>query len=73
MRMEIELLLISVNQTAQIIGRSVAHVYDLLGSNQLEARKSNSRTLVTMDSIREYVAKLPKAQIAPRPVAQAAA
>jgi hypothetical protein len=67
MRMEIEPLLVSINQTAQIIGRCNATVYDLLGAGDLEARKSDGRTLVTMESIKRYVDSLPKAEIAPRP------
>jgi hypothetical protein len=66
--MEIEPLLLSIPQTAQSIGRCNATVYDLIGSGQLEAVKSDSRTLVTSESIRRYVANLPKAEIAPRPV-----
>ena len=67
MRMEVEPLLLSVPQTAQVIGRCVAHVYDLLGAGELQAVKSDARTLITMDSIKRHVAGLQKAYIAPRP------
>ena len=66
-KMEVEPLLLSIPQTSQTIGRCVATVYELLGSGQLEAKKSDARTLVTMESIRRYVDSLPKAEIAPRP------
>jgi len=64
---EVEPLLLSIPQTSQTIGRCVATVYELIGAGDLEAKKSDGRTLVTMESIRRYVDKLPKAQIAPRP------
>jgi hypothetical protein len=66
-KMEVEPLLVSIPQTTQFIGRCTATVYDLIGAGVLDARKSDGRTLVTMDSIKLYVAKLPKAEIAPRP------
>jgi hypothetical protein len=65
--MEVEPLLLSVPQTSQTIGRCVATVYDLIGAGVLDARKSDGRTLVTMESIKHYVADLPKAEIMPRP------
>ena len=66
-KMEVEPLLLSIPQTSQMIGRCVATVYELLGSGQLEAKKSDARTLVTMESIKQYVASLPKAEVAVRP------
>jgi hypothetical protein len=66
-KMEIEPLLVSIPQTGQIIGRCTATVYELLGSKQLDGVKSDGRTLVTMSSIKSYVASLPRAIIAPRP------
>jgi hypothetical protein len=65
--MEVEPLLLSIPQTAQTIGRCVATIYELIGSKQLDARKSNGRTLVTMESIKAYIASLPPAVITPRP------
>jgi hypothetical protein len=65
--MEIEPLLVSIPQTSQTIGRCVATVYELIGAGDLDARKSDGRTLVTMDSIKRYVERLPKAEIKPRP------
>jgi hypothetical protein len=66
-KMEIEPFLLSIPQTGQAIGRCNATVYELLGSGQLTAVKSDGRTLVTMESIKSYVASLPRAIIAPRP------
>ena len=66
-KMEVEPLLLSLPQTSQTIGRCIATVYELIGAGELDAVKSDGRTLVTMASIKRYVDKLPKAQIAPRP------
>ena len=69
-KMEIEPLLVSIPQTAQVIGRCVATVYELLGSGQLVGVKSDGRTLVTMESIKGHVARLVAerpAKVAPRP------
>jgi hypothetical protein len=64
-KMEVEPLLVSIPQTCQLIGRCTATVYELLGGHQLEAVKSDGRTLVRMDSIKRYVASLQKAEFAP--------
>jgi hypothetical protein len=66
-KMEVRPLLLSISQTSQTIGRCTATVYELIGAGVLIAKKSDGRTLVTMDSIEAYVDKLPKAEIAPRP------
>jgi hypothetical protein len=66
-KMEIEPFLVSIPQTCQLIGRCTATVYELVGAGRLIAVKSDGRTLITMDSIKDYVGKLPKAEIAPRP------
>jgi hypothetical protein len=65
-RMEIEPLLVTIPHTSQLIGRCNATVYGLIGAEQLDAVKSDGRTLVTMVSIKRYVGSLPKATIAPR-------
>jgi hypothetical protein len=62
---EVEPLLVSIPQTCQLIGRCTATVYELLGGGQLEAVKSDGRTLVRMDSIKRYVDSLPEAKVAP--------
>jgi hypothetical protein len=66
-QLEIEPLLVSIPQTSQLVGRCVATIYALIGSGELDAKKSDGRTLITMESIKRYVRKLPPAQIAPRP------
>jgi hypothetical protein len=42
-------------------------VYQLVGAGVLDAKKSDGRTLITMESIKRYVAALPPAVLAPRP------
>jgi hypothetical protein len=64
---EFEPLLLSVPQTAKAIGRSVSTVYQLAGAGVLDAKKSDGRTLITMESIKRYIASLPTAVLAPRP------
>lgn len=66
-RLEVEPFLVSIPQTSQYIGRCTATVYELIGAKVLDAVKSDGRTLVTMESIKRYVASLQPAQIAPRP------
>jgi hypothetical protein len=65
-KMEIPLL-VSIPQACRLIGRCTATVYELLGSKQLDAVKSDGRTLIKMDSIKRYVDSLPPAEITPRP------
>ncbi len=57
--------LVSIPVAADLIGRSVSFVYYAIGNGQIEALKSDGRTLVTVDSLRAYVASLPHAKIKP--------
>jgi hypothetical protein len=69
-KMEIEPLLVSIPQTGQIIARGTSKVYELIGAGVLDAVKSDARTLVTMASIKRYVATLQTespAKVAPQP------
>lgn len=65
-KLEIEPLLVTISHTSQLIGRCNATVYALIGAEQLDAVKSDGRTLIKMSSIKRYVDGLPKATIAPR-------
>jgi len=58
-------LLVTVPQAAAMIGRGVSSVYVAIGDGKIKAVKSDRRTLVSVASIREYVAKLPPAKIKP--------
>jgi excisionase family DNA binding protein len=43
------------------IGRTT--IYELIGAKKLDARKCGSRTLITADSLRNYIGNLPAADI----------
>lgn len=62
---------VSVAEAVRISGLSRSEVYRRLAAKDLEAVKCGKRTLITMDSLRNYLAKLPKATFRPgRPVLQ---
>jgi hypothetical protein len=48
-----------------MIGRGTQAIYDLIGGGKIRAVKSDGRTLVVVDSLREYANSLPLAKIAP--------
>jgi hypothetical protein len=54
--------LVSIDDAAMMIGRSITFVYACIGDGTLKAVKSNARTLVVVDSLRAYAAALPSAQ-----------
>jgi hypothetical protein len=64
-RMEVTPILVSVPQASQMLGRGISTIYDLIGSGHIRAAKSDGRTLVVVDSLREYAASLPPAKVAP--------
>jgi hypothetical protein len=64
-KMEIEPILVSIPQASAMIGRGVATIYALIGRGKLRAVKSDARTLVVVESLRDYAASLKPAQIAP--------
>jgi hypothetical protein len=58
-------LLVPVKQACTIIGRGQSALYELIGAGKIRAVKSDGRTLIVMESLREYAASLPPAKIAP--------
>jgi excisionase family DNA binding protein len=64
-RMEVTPILVSVPQASQMLGRGVSTIYDLIGGGHIRAVKSDGRTLVVVESLREYADKLPAAIVAP--------
>jgi hypothetical protein len=46
-----------------MVGLGATKLYELIGAGVLDARKAGARTLITGDSLRRYVASLPKADI----------
>ena len=60
-------ILVSIPDAATMIGRGVTFIYTAIGDGTLRAVKSDKRTLVVVDSLREYAASLPAAKIKPIP------
>jgi hypothetical protein len=58
-----EPLAYTLQDAERIAGLGRTKLYELIGSNVLDARKAGSRTLITGESLRSYIAKLPKATI----------
>ena len=64
-RMEVNPILVSVPQASQMLGRGISTIYDLIGAGLIRAVKSDGRTLIVVESLHEYVAKLKPATVAP--------
>jgi hypothetical protein len=58
-------ILLTIPDAAKAIGRGTTFIYEALGDGRLQAVKSDKRTLVVADSLRQYAATLPAAQIKP--------
>jgi hypothetical protein len=52
-----------VDDAKRILGLGGTKIYELIGKGVLDARKAGARTLITGESLRAYVASLPKANI----------
>jgi hypothetical protein len=62
---EVTPILVPVRQACMIIGRGQSALYELIGAGKIRAVKSDGRTLVDVDSLREYARSLPNAKVAP--------
>ena len=58
-------ILCRIPQAAAMIGRGERFVYEAIATGQIEAVKSDKRTLVVVESLRRYAAELPRAKIKP--------
>jgi hypothetical protein len=65
-KVELQPILCSIPQAATMIGRGMTAIYGLIGDGKIRAVKSNGRTLIFVDSLREYANSLPKAAVRPR-------
>ena len=65
-KVELPPILISIPQAATMLGRGTGAIYGLIGDGKIRAVKSDGRTLIWVDSLREYAEKLPKADVKPR-------
>ena len=61
--MDHEPLAYRIEDARRAIGVGTTRLYELIGAGVLDARKSGNRTLITGDSLRRYIADLPKADI----------
>ena len=61
--MDHEPLAYRIEDARRMVGLGVTRIYELIGAGVLDARKAGGRTLITGDSLRRYVADLPKADI----------
>ncbi len=55
--------LYSPREAEAILGVSHATLYRLIAAGQLDARKIGGKTVITMESIERFVAKLPPAAV----------
>ena len=61
--MTIDPVLVPLNQAATMIGQHRRTIYSLIAAGRIKAVKSGRSTLVVYDSIKQYIASLPPAQI----------
>jgi excisionase family DNA binding protein len=60
----VERLLLTVEDAGTMLGVRRSTIYALMGSGHLTARKIGRRTVITVESVRNYLATLPAADIA---------
>jgi hypothetical protein len=56
-------ILCTIPVGAQMIGRGVTFIYTALAEGKIRGVKSDKRTLLVVESLREYAASLPPAEI----------
>jgi hypothetical protein len=62
---QLEPMLCSIQAAIKILGRSERSIIDMIARGEIEAVKSDRRTLVVVQSLKDYVASLPKARGTP--------
>jgi hypothetical protein len=63
--MSLSPILVTIPQAAAFISRGTRFIYEAIATGQIEAKKSDKRTLVVVESLRSYAAGLPAAKIKP--------
>jgi hypothetical protein len=58
-----ERFLLSVPQAAVMIDRGITFIYEAIADGRIQAVKSDKRTLVKVESLREFANSLPPAKI----------
>ena len=61
----LEPMLCSIQAAMKVLGRSERSIIDMIARGQIEAVKSDRRTLIVVHSLKHYVASLPKAKGTP--------
>jgi excisionase family DNA binding protein len=61
-----EKMAFSVEEAAMRSSLGRDKIYEAIRNNELEARKSGRRTLITADALRSYLARLPRLDLPPR-------
>ena len=61
--MDHEPLAYRLDDARRLLGLGATKLYELIGTGVLDARKAGTRTLITGESLRRYIANLPKADI----------
>jgi hypothetical protein len=62
---ELTPILCHIKQAAAMLGRGERFIYEAIATGLIDAVKSNKRTLVVVESLHAYAAKLPRAVIKP--------
>jgi hypothetical protein len=62
---ELEPLLCSVQAATALIGRCERSIIDAIARGEIKAVKSDRRTLVVVQSLKDYVASLPAPKLKP--------
>jgi hypothetical protein len=63
----LEPILCSIPDGATFIARGQSFVYEAIADGKIKAVKSDGRTLLVVESLRQYAASLPEAKIKPTP------
>jgi excisionase family DNA binding protein len=58
-----EVIAHTIADAAKVSGLGRTSLYELIGAGRIEARKAGNRTLIPADSLRAYLASLPRADI----------
>ncbi len=58
-----EVITHTIADAAKVSGLGRTSLYAAIGAGKIEARKAGARTLITADSLRAYLASLPRADI----------
>jgi hypothetical protein len=64
-KMEVEPILCSIPQGCQMLSIGTQGMYDLIGAGLVTAVKRGTRTLLVVESLRQYAKTLPPAKVAP--------